>query len=361
MVNKRILIVLALFSCLLIASEVKAHDPGLSSADLQLRNGALTAELSFTPADIEALRVIDTDHNQQISPAEFRASEAALEQLARTAIAIVVDGRAANCEVATVQFDRDSGAIRFELKFLGVSGEHLAMETRLLKSLARGHRQYLVLRDESGHILAEQMLSGSEAKFEFDLQRDREGQVQAFTKFLFLGIEHILTGYDHLAFLFALLLAGSTLREILRIITSFTLAHSISLALATFNILTISPAIVEPLIAVSIVYVGCENLFRRSLNYRWLLTFGFGLIHGLGFASVLRELNIGKAGGAAIIPLLSFNLGVELGQVAIAAVVLPVIWRLKPRSWFVPRLVPLCSTCVALLGLFWLVVRVLPR
>jgi hydrogenase/urease accessory protein HupE len=361
MSSKPILVFLVLSITLFISPEAKAHDPGLSAAELQLSYGSLAADLSFAFADIEQLLAIDADHNQQISQAEFLMAQAQLEQLARGALAITVDRKPLLCEAATVMLDSENGVLRFKLKFSGVVGEHLELESFLIKSLARGHRQYLVLRDEAGNVLVEQMLQATNAKCDIDLQQQANSKLNAFTKFVVLGIEHILTGYDHLAFLFALLLAGSTLREVLKIITSFTLAHSISLALATFNVVTISPAIVEPLIAVSIVYVGCENLFRRNLNRRWLLTFGFGLIHGLGFASVLRELNIGNAARVAIIPLLSFNLGVELGQVTIAALVLPLIWRLKPRSWFVPRLVPLCSTCVALLGVFWLIMRVFPR
>ena len=181
---------------------------------------------------------------------------------------------------------------------------------------------------------------------------------QTFWGFLLLGIEHILTGFDHLAFLLALLLAGSRLREALKIITSFTIAHSITLALATLNWVNLPANIVEPLIAVSIIYVGIENLFRREIKGRWLLTFAFGLIHGFGFAGVLRELGIG-ADGNVVMPLLTFNLGVELGQIGIAALVLPLIWKLRQQPAFVPRYVPACSLLVALAGGYWLVQRTL--
>jgi len=144
-----------------------------------------------------------------------------------------------------------------------------------------------------------------------------------------------------------------------KIITSFTIAHSITLAVATLGWVSISPRIVEPLIAVSIAYVGLENIFRRDLNRRWLLTFGFGLIHGFGFASVLREMGIGSAVGGVTLPLLSFNLGVEIGQIAIASLVLPVIWNLRRRVFFVARFAPACSIMIALAGAYWLVVRTL--
>jgi hypothetical protein len=119
-----------------------------------------------------------------------------------------------------------------------------------------------------------------------------------------------------------------------------------------------STRVVEPLIAASIVYVGVENLLRGNPSGRWLLTFGFGLIHGLGFASALKEVGVGSNGGGIIVPLVSFNLGVEIGQIAIASVVLPMIWKLRTKPIFVARWVPACSVVVALLGTFWFVQRV---
>jgi hypothetical protein len=113
------------------------------------------------------------------------------------------------------------------------------------------------------------------------------------------------------------------------------------------------------MIAASIIYVGVENLFRGGdPKGRGFLTFAFGLIHGFGFASVLRELGVGANGSGITVPLVSFNLGVEVGQVAIAAVVLPLIWKLREQPQFVRRWVPACSVAVALLGTFWFVQRV---
>jgi hydrogenase/urease accessory protein HupE len=117
----------------------------------------------------------------------------------------------------------------------------------------------------------------------------------------------------------------------------------LTLALATTGVLNIPPAIVEPVIAASIVFVGLENLFRRRIAERWVVTFVFGLIHGLGFASALRELGIGGFGVGVVIPLFSFNLGVELAQITIAALVLPLVWTLEQRPTFAlrPRPCPL--------------------
>jgi hydrogenase/urease accessory protein HupE len=219
------------------------------------------------------------------------------------------------------------------------------------------HRQYMAVRDERGNLLSERMLAANADGLEIDAVPAATSP--SFREFLILGVEHILTGYDHVVFLLGLLIAGGSLMAAAKIITSFTVAHSITLAVATLGWINISPRIVEPLIAVSIAYVGLENIFRRGLNRRWLLTFGFGLIHGFGFASVLREMGIGSAGNGVTLPLLSFNLGVELGQLAIASLILPLIWILRRRTFFAARFAPACSVMIALAGAYWLLLRTL--
>ena len=145
-----------------------------------------------------------------------------------------------------------------------------------------------------------------------------------FGGFFFMGVEHILTGYDHLIFLFGLLIAISQFRATLWVITCFTLAHSVTLALAAFDVVRIPEHIVEPLIAATIIYVGVENLLRLdNATGRWRLALIFGLVHGLGFATDLKEKVAGMSGEKIVVPLVSFNLGVEVGQLAVAALVLP--------------------------------------
>ena len=133
-----------------------------------------------------------------------------------------------------------------------------------------------------------------------------------------LGVEHILTGYDHLAFVLGLLLGARGWRALLLLVTTFTVAHSVTLAAATLGWLAAPAAWVEPLIAASIAFVGVENLTRPPQGRRVALTFAFGLIHGLGFAGLLADLGVGRA--SLPLALLSFNLGVEAGQVAAVSV-----------------------------------------
>jgi hydrogenase/urease accessory protein HupE len=181
-----------------------------------------------------------------------------------------------------------------------------------------------------------------------------------FTDFLLLGIEHILTGYDHLLFLFSLLIVTRSFWPALKIITFFTIAHSITLGLAAFNVIDIPSTIVEPLIAATIIYVGVENILRgdHPKGRQWL-TFFFGLVHGFGFAAVLREMGISSMETGILLPLFSFNLGVELGQITVAAVFLPIIWWLHKQPLIEPKLTPVCSIFASVAGAYWLIERTL--
>jgi hydrogenase/urease accessory protein HupE len=164
-----------------------------------------------------------------------------------------------------------------------------------------------------------------------------------------LGVEHILTGADHLVFLLGLVLVGGTLRALLGVVTAFTLAHSITLALATLSVVAPSPGLVEPAIALSIAYVGVENLFVRDVSKRWRITFPFGLVHGFGFAGALRQIALPR--GQVPLALISFNLGVETGQLAVLTLALPSLMVLTRRSpWFEDRGVKLVSALIAVGG-----------
>ena len=187
-------------------------------------------------------------------------------------------------------------------------------------------------------------------------------------RFLLLGIEHIFTGYDHIAFLIGLLLLGGSLRALFGIVSAFTVAHSITLGLATLDLVAPPPQVIEPLIALSIIYVAVENLWAlrsaagspralSALRHRWMITFAFGLVHGFGFASALRELHLPRAGLAAT--LVTFNLGVEAGQLCIVALAFPALRALHRRPGLQTRTSVVLSSVIGLLGLFWFGQRIL--
>jgi hydrogenase/urease accessory protein HupE len=175
-------------------------------------------------------------------------------------------------------------------------------------------------------------------------------------RFFLLGAHHILTGYDHLLFLFALLLRGGTLLSLFKIITAFTVAHSITLALAVLGVVSLPDRLVESVIAASIIWVAVENVIAlRPPPRRWLVGFIFGLVHGFGFSSALGPLALSP--GRLAWALLTFNLGVEAGQTAVIAVLLPALLWLQRRRWQT-RVVQAASLAVAAAGLVWLFERV---
>jgi hydrogenase/urease accessory protein HupE len=180
--------------------------------------------------------------------------------------------------------------------------------------------------------------------------------------YLLLGVEHIFTGYDHLAFLFGLLLVAGLarlrdgLRYVIGVVTAFTVAHSLTLVSAGLGWLRLPGHVVEPAIALSIAYVAVENLVVKQPKHRWLLTFAFGLIHGFGFASVLRDIGLPPRG--LVLSLLSFNLGVETGQLVVVTLLAPLLWLSRAHA---QRLRVGGSVALLALSSLWFLERVLGR
>ncbi|MBP0723673.1 HupE/UreJ family protein [Bacillus sp. RG28] len=174
--------------------------------------------------------------------------------------------------------------------------------------------------------------------------------------FLKLGMNHILSGYDHLLFLLSLIIARQSFKQFATVITAFTLAHSLTLTLTVLGIIHVPPSIVEPAIALSICYVAIDNIIRKEVSHRWVLTFFFGLIHGMGFADILVGMHIPKSELA--IDLASFNIGIEIIQLSIIALLLPLL-ALLHRSKYSRYTITSISTIAFLLGGIWLFQRIL--
>jgi len=343
-----------------VAPVARAHDPGLSSALITLGRTETEVTLTFAKKDCEQLLQADAAYQSSLSAARSREPDQnALAKLVSNGFWLECDHRKALVQRFTARAeDQNNTTVSWTVPCNRYSS--LKVESRLLQQLPPGHRQYVAVRRAEAQPIAERLLSAREDVFEIATPEALpvEGPASPAISFLQLGIKHILTGYDHLLFLFGLLVVTRRFASALRIITCFTIAHSITLALATLSPVPAPPRLVEPLIAASIVYVGLENLARGGEpKGRWLLTFVFGLIHGCGFASALRELGIGAGGGGVALPLVCFNGGVELGQLMIAALLLPLIWKVQARPAFVQRFVPAASAVVVLLGGYWLVQR----
>ena len=319
-------------------SLASAHDPGLSSLEIRLSAEEVSAVLSLAPADVRI------------------AEASGVEPFAIDSIELLVDGRALSG--AIVSRRRDSTGTSVTWTFGRGAGSRLTIRSSVAARMPRGHRQLLTVRTDDGRVLVERMLAADAGATDVDF-RAAQRPTGVAGQFLALGVRHILTGYDHLLFLAALLLGVTRPASVVKTVSAFTAAHSLTLTLAVVGVVRVPATIVEPLIAASIVFVGVENLVRGQIESRWKLTFAFGLIHGFGCAGALRDLGVGGAGTAIAAPLGWFNAGVEIGQIGVAMLLWPVIRRLNATPAVRARLAPVCSLLVASAGLFWMAERTL--
>lgn len=263
-------------------------------------------------------------------------------------VADAVVERGGPCEQGAVEVREVEGdGMEWRLPLRCPGGDTGTYTATFLTGLAPGHRHYV---EAFGAPVA--VLDATHLSTAFSGTSDTTGVALRFGR---LGVEHIVTGYDHLAFLLALLLAAPGLRAMAAIVTGFTVAHSITLSAAALGFVSLPSAWVEPMIAASIVYVGLENFWMPSVRRRVVVTFVLGLVHGFGFAGLLAELGLPR--GALALGLVSFNAGVELGQGAFVLVALPVLLLLRRTLWWPRYGVPAGSIGIVLAGVWWLVER----
>lgn len=210
---------------------------------------------------------------------------------------------------------------------------------------------------EDGELRRQEILSVDRTSSEF-FSGSRQGVLAVVRRFVWSGVEHIFGGPDHVAFIIGLLLLGGSLKRLLIVMTAFTAAHSITLSLAALDIVNPPARYIEPAIALSIVYVGVDNFLvtSSSRDVRSWIAFAFGLIHGFGFASVLKEFGLPTV--ALGWALFSFNLGVEIGQAAIVVAIAPVVaWLHRTRPAVGVLVMRAGSALVVLAGVYWFVER----
>ena len=221
-----------------------------------------------------------------------------------------------------------------------------------------GDRYPLEIRQPDGSSAIE-WIDGTNWSGVIDLSKSftRPTRTEIVRQYLWLGYTHILPkGLDHILFVLGIFLLSPRLKPMLLQITAFTIAHSITLGLSIYGIVSLPSPIVEPLIALSIAYVAIENLLTRELKpWRIALVFMFGLLHGLGFAGVLRDLGLPR--DQFLTALVTFNLGVEGGQLTIIAVAMLAVLPFMTKSWYRQRVVIPASLLIAAVGLYWFVVR----
>jgi len=259
-----------------------------------------------------------------------------------------------------IEPDGDGKNVRLQFRYNGKEPPRAALtiHCRLFPHDPR-HKTYLDVYDRNGDLERHAIFDNTVETLDFKIGA-RQSTLSVVGQFLFEGVHHIFLGPDHILFVVGLLLLGGTLKQLLKIVSAFTLAHSVTLALATLNLLNPPARLIEPAIAASIVFVGVHSLLtnKHKRDWRLLFAFCFGFIHGFGFANALREMELPRA--ALVWSLFSFNAGVEVGQACIVLSVAPLLALLRARATpLVTRRVLLAGSLGVIgAGAFWFVQRV---
>lgn len=336
------------------------HATQLSSSRMLLAEHGAAVELELNARDLDvALRSALLARDGTISEHRLAAARPAIEAYAleHTRLSVAPD---AHCrgEPAGVRAKGDHVLVDLRWSCPPIDGT-LTYTVTLFHEIDAASRHMVTA---SGAVKMVGLLGVSNPALQLATARSNVWRVM--WHYLLAGIEHIAIGYDHIAFLIAVIVWGRRPWPLVKVVTAFTIAHSITLSLAVLDIVRLPSLLVETLIALSIVYVAAENFFVRDMRHRAWITFGFGLIHGFGFASVLRDYGLPQD---ALVPALAaFNVGVEVGQVAIVGVSLAVFMLLERSMRDVKALQPamramplLLSGVILLLGLYWTIERVL--
>ena len=340
------------------AAPASAHPVPFSYLDLRVEAG--------TPASIDAVLVVhvfDVAHDLNIEPPERLIAgglaadrAAAFAKLLETRLHITVDGRVLTPAWSGPEVLAERQSLRFHARYTVGAAPGTIAVSAVMFPYDGNHQTFLNIY-ERGALTSQAMLDQRHPRVEY-FAGTRQGALAVVRKFVPAGIHHILIGPDHLLFLIGLLLLGGSIRQLAVVVTAFTVAHSITLSLAALAVVSPPARIIEPAIALSIVYVGADNLLvRGGRDVRAWIALTFGFIHGFGFASVLREMDLpSRALGWS---LFSFNLGVEIGQLMVVVPVAFGFSMLRSRSEAAGRRLAFAGSLVVVAaGAFWFIQRV---
>src|SRR5438094_595989 len=340
---------------LLLARPAVAHPVPFSYLDVLLQPGMIEGSLT--------VHIYDLAHDLQIAPMErlldssfVTERETAIHNLLTPRFGVATDGRPLHPEWLRWEILKERESVRFHFRYSNVAPPGVVSISAKMFTYDPQHQTFVNIYERDS-LSSQQILDINHTQTEY-FAGTRQGVLAVVRKFIPAGIHHILIGPDHLLFLVGLLLLGGSIRRLAMVVTSFTIAHSVTLSLAALNILTPPARIIEPAIALSIVYVGADNLLAQGgRDVRAWIAFAFGFIHGFGFANVLREMELPRR--ALGWSLFSFNVGVEIGQLLVVVAVASTFVVLRSRSeWARRRLVLAGSVVVIVAGTFWFVQRV---
>jgi hydrogenase/urease accessory protein HupE len=331
-----------------------AHPVPFSYLDVQVQRSVLDVTLT--------VHIYDVAHDLQIAPMErllegafLAQQDAAVKALLASRLQLSADGRVLTPEWLNSEILHDRQSVRYRLRYEVASPPGVVSVQTVMFPYDSNHQTFINIYE--GEALSQYVLNANHSTTEY-ISGTRQGVFAVVRRFIPAGVHHILIGPDHLLFLVGLLLLGGSLKKLAMVVTAFTAAHSITLSLSALNLVTPPASLIEPAIALSIVYVGADNLLAQGgRDVRAWIAFAFGFIHGFGFANVLREMELpGRALGWS---LFSFNLGVEIGQLFVVVAVASVFAALRSRSEWAGRLLLFAGSIIVMIaGAFWFVQRV---
>lgn len=365
---KRFLLIICLISC---SFNAIAHKPSDSYLALTTEDRFVRGQWDIALRDLDYAIGLDMNDNGDITWGELRERQAAVYAYALSRLSIAENGHNCQLKAEDMLVNDHSDGHYAVLKFQALCAEapeKLSIAYRLFFDLDPQHRGLLrLVRHE---ITDTAIFSPEHKNFEIPLHSVHKPW-QELLNYAYEGVWHIWIGYDHILFLLSLLLPAALMREghvwqakpgvarafwdVLAVVTAFTLAHSITLSLAALGYIVLPTRWVESAIAASVAIAALNNIFPVFVNRRTWFAFGFGLIHGMGIASVL--LDMGLPDTQRLYSLLGFNLGVEVGQLAIVSLAFPFITLLSRHRYYPALVMKAGSTCIVIVALCWLAER----
>jgi hydrogenase/urease accessory protein HupE len=370
---KKKMITLFIIALLFAPKTSSAHTFSAAFTNLNLSEDK--TELIYSIDTLSIIEGIGGDQNNdgKLTEQELTGIKHRLQEWIEDSIVLEVNGKQQNPEltdliiekknekeVATLRFNYPAYTVGKTVKILDdifYEGRNFSSYTNFLSVNDKGQVSEAVLQGKNREwtmLLAESQQQQQQPGQTTPISSPAHENHSSWNSFLSLGMNHILSGYDHLLFLLALLIRKQTIKQYITTVTAFTIAHSITLTLAVLGIVELPSRLVESMIALSICYVAVENIFRKEIKFRWVITFFFGLIHGLGFASILKEMNLPKSDLA--IALLNFNVGIEIIQLLIVLIIVPILFKLQNLTRY-RKYVNVGSVIIFLLGAVWLFQR----
>jgi hypothetical protein len=366
---------------LVSANAAHAHKPSDAYLQWRVQGNTVTQQFDIALRDLDRDLLLDADDNGQLTWGEVRTRWSDIEQLALQGATLRADGMACTpglTRPAQLNEHSDGRYAVVMRDWACPSAGRLSLAYSLFAGSDPTHRG--IVRWLQGERSDTAVFTAGVAGQPFAVDGNGAGPVTGFGVLVKEGVHHILIGTDHVLFLLALLLPTVLVRrdsttstghlqgrweaapalqpvlgDVFRVVTAFTVAHSITLALAAFEVLDPPSRWVESIIAASVVFAALNNLVPWVRGGRWKLTFAFGLVHGFGFAGALKDIGLRHTELAS--SLFAFNLGVELGQLAIVALFLAVVWRLRNTRLYRRVIFRVGSVAIALLATVWLVER----